>query len=285
MRLSVETKSLHRHFGDKVAIEMIKKAGFDAFDMSYYHVPLTDPLMDDNFVAYAKELRAYADSLGIDCVQAHAPFDMQYGMAWDLSEPNYFSIIRAMESAAIMGAKCIVIHALKTYDYPEEDFVDYNYRYYKTFEPYCEKFGIKVAVENLFWRDKKRNTYKGVLGSPDELCAFIEKLDSPWFTACVDVGHTSLVGWEPEDFIRGMKKGMLTALHIQDNDYLGDRHIIPFMGKLNWPNIISALKEIGYEGELNFELQAFLACFPAPLRQDALVFEEKVGRYLISLAE
>ena len=114
---------------------------------------------------------------------------------------------------------------------------------------------------------------------------FIEKLDSPWFTACIDVGHASLVGWEPEDFIRGMKKGVTQALHIQDNDYLGDRHMLPFTANLKWHNIMSALKDIEYDGELNFEIQKFASRFPNELIPDVMKFEEKVGRYLISVFE
>ncbi len=286
MRLSVETKAFHKKFGDKKGIEMIKEAGFDSLDFSFYGTDYDDPVVSEEYLSYAKEIRAVLDEVGIDCHQAHAPFDMKYGMEFDVSQPEYLVIVRSIEAAAVLGAKSIVVHAIKTNEAPADvDFTEYNYRYYKTFEPYCEKFGIKIAVENLFYRDKKRECFKGVLGNPAELSAFIEKLDSPWFTVCIDVGHASLVGYEPEDFIRGMKPGLVTALHIQDNDYLGDRHILPYTGKLNWYNIMHALKDIGYDGELNFELQTFMGKFPADFRLEVLKFEEKLGRYLIALAD
>ncbi len=286
MRLSVETKALRSKFGDEKAIEMIKEAGFDSLDFSFYGTHYYDPVVGDEYIEHAKKIRALMDDLGIDCHQAHAPFDMKYGMKFDVSQPEYLVIVRSIEAAAILGAKSIVVHAIKTNEAEEPvDFTEYNLKYYKTLEPYCEKFGIKIAVENLFYRDKKRKTFKGVLGNPSELSSFIEKLDSPWFTVCVDVGHASLVGYEPEDFIRGMKPGLVTALHIQDNDYLEDRHILPFTGKLNWVNIMKALKETGYEGELNFELQTFMHKFPMEFMLEVLKFEEKVGRYLISLSD
>ena len=71
----------------------------------------------------------------------------------------------------------------------------------------------------------------------------LDALDSPWFVACVDLGHASITGFEPEEFIRGMDSQILRALHVQDTDYLDDRHQLPFLAKLNWPEIMKALKE------------------------------------------
>ena len=283
MNLSVELYSVTKHFGDHKAVELIKQAGFDAIDYSYYYEKECEEILGENYKEYAREFRAYLDRSGICCNQAHAPFTFQYGMSLDVSEEKYLHIVRSMESAAILGAKNIVVHAVTV---PEDvDFEAYNIEYYKSFIPYCEAFNIHVAVENLFSRDPKRHRLVGKLGSPKELNRIIKKIDSPWIVACVDVGHAALTGYEPEDFISRVDPGVLKCLHIQDNDYLDDRHMLPYLANLNWSAIMTALKKCGYEGELTFEIVKYLQKFPPELIPDALKFAAVIGKHLISIYE
>lgn len=283
MNLSVELYSVTKHFGDHKAVELIKQAGFDAIDYSYYYEKECEEILGENYKEYAREFRAYLDRSGISCNQAHAPFTFQYGMSLDVSEEKYLHIVRSMESAAILGAKNIVVHAVTV---PEDvDFEAYNIEYYKSFIPYCEAFNIHVAVENLFSRDPKRHRLVGKLGSPKELNSIIKKIDSPWIVACVDVGHAALTGYEPEDFISRVDPGILKCLHIQDNDYLDDRHMLPYLANLNWSAVMTALKKCGYEGELTFEIVKYLQKFPPELIPDALKFAAVIGKHLISIYE
>ncbi len=286
MRLSIESYGPQKVFGEKEGLKQIRDAGFDCVDYSFYYRPDTDPFFGENSVEYAKEIRAYLDEIGLVCNQAHAPFAVEYNDPFDESFFPYRAIVRSMEAAAILGAKAIVVHAVGIRDASARQIEDYNYNYYKTLEPYAQKFGIRIAVENLFNTDKKRNSYENRrLGTPELLNRMLERLDSEWFTACVDLGHASMTGFEPEEFLRDVTPGQVTCLHVQDNDYRGDRHQLPFMCDLNWSEIMKTLKEIGYEGELTFEIFKYLTKMPKPLFSDALVFAEKVGRYLIHLWE
>lgn len=223
------------------------------------------------------------DAVGIVCNQAHAPFSLGYGCAFDTADKKYLWLTHAMESAAILGAENIIVHSLAV---PKSvNFESYNIGYYKSLIPYCEKFGIHVAVENLFAVDTKRKRLIGKLGSPDELNSIIEKLASPWITACVDIGHAALTGYEPEDFNEKMQPGTIKALHVQDNDYIADRHVLPYSGDINWPAVMAALKNVGYDGDLTFEIFNFLKKLPDALILDGLCFAASVGRHLISMAD
>ena len=285
MKLSIESYVLRNRFGDIKAIEMIKEAGVDALDYSYYWTDDNPEILGEGYVEYARKIRKCLEDNNIECNQAHAPIDkMKYGEKFDVSEPNYLEIVRAIESASILGAKNIIVHAIPIpFELNDVDFEDYNFQFYKSLEPYCEKFKICVAIENLFVYDKKRDFHQGVLATPKCLCSFIEKLNSPWFVACVDVGHAAITGSEPENFIKGMKPGLLSALHIQDTDYLKDRHVLPYMGDINWDNVMSALKSVNYEGELTLEVFVYLMRMPDSMLQKALCFAADMGRYLISL--
>ena len=281
MKLSVELYTLAQRFGDFKAVEIAKKAGFDAIDYSYYYDKECDDVLGDGYKEYAKKLREHLDEVGIFCNQAHAPFTFKYGMEKNISEQKYLWMVHALESASILGATNIVVHSVNV---PEGvSFEEYNVQYYKSFIPYCEKFGIHIAVENLFRRDLKRKRLTGKLGSPAELNSIVEKINSPWIVACVDIGHAALTGYEPEDFIKKMNPSVLKALHVQDNDYLDDRHILPYTGELNWEAIMESLKKAEYDGDLTFEITKFLDKFPDDLLPEAMSFAAFVGKHLVSI--
>lgn len=283
MKLAIETYALREKFGDEQALRLIREAGFDGVDYSYYYTPEDSPIVGDGYLVHAGKVRRWLDETGLTCHQAHAPFRFVYGDTMDESDPHYLEIVRAIEAASVLGAEHIIIHSVRPP--AEKDTVDYNLKFFRSFEPYCEKFGIRVAVENLFMRDRKRVCFRGRFATPETLCEIIRLLDSPWFVACIDVGHAALTGIEPEDFIAGMERGVLKALHIQDTDYRDDRHVLPYMADLNWDGIMSALRRIEYDGELTFEVFHFLERVPAGLIPETLRYAAAVGRYLIAKFE
>lgn len=284
MKLSIDTSIISQRYGDKKAIELLKEAGFDAIDYSFYHLPDNHPMRRDDFRAYASQVRTCLDENGLICNQAHAPTAVKYGDKFDISEPHFAEIIHTMEAASILGAEQIIIHVVPISDFVNDKKIEeYNTDYYKSLVPYCEKFGIHVAVENLFKIDTKRNRYWGKLATPYLMQQLIKKINSPWIVSCIDIGHVAVTGSEPEDYIRGMDSDITKALHVHDNDYILDRHFLPFAGELNWNKIMAALKDINYSGDLTFEIGRQLNHFPDELIPDALKFAALVGRHLISL--
>ena len=283
MKLSIDNGMLLARFGVYESARMIKEAGFDCIDMTYYTVPVDSPLLDDGYREYAIKLKEYLDELGLECNQAHAPFVFAYGDRFALEDPHYRAIVRSVESAAILGAKVIVVHSVG-HRQGNDILFDraYNLDYYRSLIPYCEKFGIRIAVENLF-EYGQNGGFVGRLGTPEELSEFVSELDSPCFCACLDTGHASLTGVKPEDFVAGMRADTLQVLHVHDGDYLGDRHTLPYLMDFDWQKIMCALKKIGYHGELTFEILNYFRNIPKELIPEALRFAEKTGRYLIDI--
>ena len=282
MKLSMESYNMVLSFGAYEGFKLIKEAGFDCVDMSYYYQKEDSLLLGEGYREYAFELRSYLDELGLVCNQAHAPFNFKHGEPLDASNPNYLAIVRSIESASIVGAKQIVVHSICVKKAGQLCFDHaYNLAYFKSLEPFCKKFNIKIAVENLFVLDNKRNSYMGRLGTPNELCEFVRELDSPYFVACVDVGHAAMTDGEPEEFLAGMDADLLAVLHIQDGNYREDCHTVPYLGAFHWTEIMKTLKKIGYKGELTFEIIKYMRNIPRELTKDALCFAAKIGRHLI----
>lgn len=290
MRLSVESYHLEQKFGYKKAFEMLKKAGFEAVDYSLYW-DLEGWLMEDGYRERAVAIRKALDETGLVCSQTHSPFNslgqvkkkgIVYGEAFDESNPCYVETIRAMEVSAILGAPHTVIHNLNT---PADvDLIEYNLPFFKSLQPYAEKFGIKIAIENLF-RGIGGGKFEPRIGTAESMNELLQKLNSEWFVLLVDTGHAVLGGLNPQDLIRGLTPGSVQGLHVQDTDTTSDRHQLPFMGTIHWEEVMKALKDIGYKGDLTFELPKILAPLPDELAEAAVAYAAAVGKYLIKRFE
>ena len=160
-----------------------------------------------------------------------------------------------------------------------------NLRFYRSLIPYCEKYNIKIAIENLFELDELRDRRKPCcIGTSDKLAAFVDLLDNPWFTVCLDVGHAAINVEDPQDAIRTLGK-RIGCVHIHDNDFVNDRHTIPYLGKTNWDEVCKAFAEIGYDGYFTSEAGTFEGSFPPALIPAALQLEVTVFRYLAEKIE
>lgn len=281
MRLSIDTLVMHNRFGDEEGFRLIKEAGFDAVDYSFCGVTDKEAMLGDGYIEYALKTRALLDKNGLVCTQAHAPISQIYGCNFDETEIRWLEVVRAMEAASILGAKQIVIHATKVPD--DVDDFEHTVRYYKTYEPYCEKFGIRIAIENIGKKDERRGCTVARYGAPKSLYKLLKALNSPWFVVCVDVGHAAYgVGPLPEELIEGLDNQVLRCLHIHDNDCRHDGHALPYTGNLNWEKITTALKKIDYQGDFSLETITYLSKFDRELTFEALKFAGIVGRYLIN---
>ena len=72
----------------------------------------------------------------------------------------------------------------------------------------------------------------------------------------------------------------LFTLHLSDNDGSGDQHRPPYFGTVNWPGVLSALRDISFPGPLTFELP-YLSRWPSPLRDRMLDFVRAAVGYAV----
>ena len=289
MKISMTNVSLDARFGVKDSLRMIKEAGFDAVDYDLCERGEHRQLTDD-FIEHITDVRAYMDELGLECSQVHAPFPFFYNEELELSNRRFLRMVRALEAASILGATYVVVHSIEM---PKELFGETwscNYKFYKALQPYAEKFGVRIAIENLYIEDDKRKLYHapGRFSDPKIITDFIEALDSDVFCICLDTGHAALCGIEPWVFIDNLpKKELLCALHVHDVDYYSDTHTVPYATNkykgIDWEATMHSLYKAGYQGTLNLETHIFSQNFPAPLAADAVAFSAKVAKYLTTL--
>jgi len=287
MLVSTQTEVLADRFGDAQAIRILANAGYDAFDLSLFrmYVDPDYPMNSPDFRTYAAGLRAVADEAGIVCNQAHAPFPSSTDDPEE-TELIFKMIVRAMEAAAIVGAKIIVVHPCQHMRYPgnEKALKEINLAFYKRLIPYAEKFSIQIALENM-WQYEVDHVIHSTCASPEEFCEYIDMLDSPWIVGCLDLGHVSLVHENFDHMIHALGKDRLKALHVHDTDFISDLHTMPFMAKMDYHAIAKSLADIGYDGDMTFEADNFLKGIPDALIPEAVRFMVHTGRYLAARME
>ena len=106
---------------------------------------------------------------------------------------------------------------------------------------YAKKLGAIILVEDLPRTCLGRDS-SDIL----ELISAHESL-----RVCFDTNH--LLSEDPIEFIYKLK-GKIVSTHISDYDFINERHWLPGEGKLDWQNIIKALKETGYNGVWLYEI-------------------------------
>lgn len=283
MKVSTNTGVLSRCFGLKKSLEIIKESGFTAFDLSLYGsngVPLA-PFNNEDYLDVAKEMRIFADKLGLPCNQSHAVFGSHLG-AGKTDSVIFKGTVRCMEIAAIMGAPSIVVHPMQYLPYMSnvEFLKKENLEFYNDLLPYAEKLGIVMLTENMWQRNKNNNQIIGsVCSEAKKFREYVDMLNSPYLKACLDIGHTFLTGESVANMITTLGKVRLFGLHIHDVDGIRDSHTLPYTLNVDFNEMLDSLAKISYEGDITFEADHFISVFPDELKASALKLMADVGHY------
>ena len=287
MKLVTSSNRIFRIFGEKEGIHILKKAGYDALDLTLSRLS-TDPDFlphKDDGSAYAKQLAEWSKEAALPFLQAHAPYVFDWENKNELEDRFFPLTIKALEISAITGVKICVVHP---YTYGEKynnqkEYFDLNMNIFNRLIPYAKEFGVKIALENMYRRDERRDVYvPSVCGTPEQFNQYIDALDSDFVVGCLDLGHCSLVGIEAHHFLREMGSDRVQALHVSDNDYLNDYHTLPGVGKMNWDKILKALADINYNGDFTYEADRFLLNFENEFKPTAARFMADRGRSLLA---
>ena len=283
MIISCQTNRLDVRIGRKNTIKMIKDAGFDAYDFSLYGMTKEDEeLSVEHFRTTAVELKRYADEIGIICNQAHAPLISSVGEK-QKDEWIFSRLVDAIEVASIVGAECIVVHPKQHLCYAEhaKELFEINVEFYRNLIPYAEKFGVKIATENMWQCNNGAKTpTDSVCSRAWEFNQLLDEVGSEWLVGCLDIGHVSLMRADIPKFIHQMGNRRLQALHVHDTDFVKDLHTLPFTQKIDYHAVTKALGEIDYQGEFTFEANGFIQSFPNELLLSALRLMADTGKYL-----
>lgn len=258
MKISTEICSAARIIGEEKTVELVAKAGFDAWDFSMFDMCKYDwenrclrdnnhPLYGNGYLAFARRLKQIGLDNGIVCNQSHAPFPTSCAAI-----RSYYK--RAIECTAEAGGEICIIH-------PDNDkSAEENAEMYFELLPFAKGCGVKIATENMWnWDDEKDEASPAACSDPKSFNAHLDAVNDGFFVACLDIGHAEMRGLNTNavQMIKALGP-RLQALHIHDNDLWHDSHQIPLSMSIDFAAVLKALKEIDYKGYFTLECDRYL---------------------------
>ncbi len=123
--------------------------------------------------------------------------------------------------------------------------------------PRAEAAKIAIGIENVWNR---------FLTGPFELKMFIDQFKSDYVGSYLDVGNCMVNGY-PEQWIKSLGK-RIKRVHFKDfrrGVGTGDGFVDLLSGDVNWPAVVAALNEIGYNGPVTGEMIPLYKHYPEVL--------------------
>ncbi len=217
--------------------KMIKDAGFDAIELNRPDaIPIAEILKARD--ATGLEIAGVTCSTHWDKPITHQdPAVREQGMR---------GLKLALQEAGELGCKrLLLVPGVVSKEVSYADAYKRSVEGIRAAIPAAEKAGCKIAIENV---------WNHFLLSPMEAARFVDEFDSPWVGWHFDIGNVVNFGW-PEQWIRILGPRIINV-HIKEYSRKKRDEAGPYKGfqvelgegDVSWPDVVKALREIGYEG-------------------------------------
>lgn len=284
------------------AFEYISSLGIKYIDYNFNTaVPSYDKIKENSdrgifgesleaVLEYYAPIKEAALRYGVSFGQSHAPFPMYIEESPEHSEFLIDAVNKMLAVCQYLGCPAIVVHPYFNLDtLTKEQEIEINLNMYRKLMPEAKKRGVKICLENMF-AVKNHHVIGTACSSAEEACWYIDTLNAEAgediFGYCFDVGHANISGKNLRRELNTLGH-RLTCLHIHDNDGQNDLHQCPYTQKYewgrkfctDWEGFIEGLRDINYEGTLNFETGQALAGLPVELAPSMIRLIADVGAY------
>jgi len=240
------------------AISMAKEIGFEAFEPC---VGIRGPIPLAATKADIEAIRKHAADAGMELTSIGC------GLGWDLPmtspDPSVRqrgkeALSKTLQIAQWMGVDSVLtVPGLVTPEVSYDVAMENALASIQDLVPTAEKLKVTIAVENV---------WNKFLLSPIETRDFIDQFDSEYVGAYMDVGNIILYGY-PEQWIRilGKRIRMAHAKDFRASTGNMDGFVMLLEGSVDWPRVMAAFREVGYDralvaefGPYTYSLEALL---------------------------
>ncbi len=289
MKLATTIGELYPHFvsTSAEAVRCYEGTGFTHLDYSFYNVlrPGCSFMGDD----WKREIFAAGEAaaaLGFDFVQAHSPNYNPLDPDTD-HEAGMLATRRSIEACGTLGIPTLVVHSGFTprLQYPQDKdaYFAETLEFFRAFYPDMEKHNVSLLIENSAEGNMQGRFFYMTAQEMNEYLA----IDAhPLMGACWDVGHGHMRGCDQYAELTTLGAN-LKAVHIHDNNGIGDQHLAPYCGTLDFDAVVRALRDIHFAGPFTFEADNFMGMrhFAAPVPEHDRLFQPslEVKRGALSL--
>ena len=239
-----------------------KKHGYDAVELC---IGEAGELGLSTTLARCLEIRAQAEDLGLPIASVASGIYWSYALASALPEQRQRavdSLLKMIEITAALGAKTLLTipGAVDIFFLPDTPALSYDFVMeharagLETVLPAAAENRIALGIENV---------WNKFLLSPLEMKQFVDSFNSPSIGAYVDVANVLPYGY-PEQWLRILGKRVV-GIHFKDfRRAVGtvEGFVDLLEGDVNWPEVMAAIGEIGYDGPLVAEMIPLYKHYP-----------------------
>lgn len=258
MRVAMMTGALTKYMDQENAIKTIKTLGYDAVDITFkMSINDNDEMLEGDYINHAKKIRLVADELKIPIIQAHSPYPIHIDGDDDYNKRMIEKTIKILEICSVLGIKYCVIHPWNNWNAEKN-----KNNFYDKLIPYAQKYNVIITTENMWnWDTTNDRADYAACSTPEDFLKHCETMNSEFFKGCVDIGHANMFYYDskitPRKMIETLGNKYCATLHIHDNDGKHDNHAPMRDGTVNWLDVIKALKNIHYQGDLISEFSTY----------------------------
>ena len=241
------------------AMALAARLGYQSFEVC---VGETGPVNLDATEAEITAMRREADKLGL------ALRTVGTGLGWQYPMTSPDPLIRAkaaetttqaLQIAKWLGAETIlVVPGIVSPEISYDVAIENALTAVQDMTPVAEKIGVALGIENV---------WNKFLLSPVEMRDFIDQCESEYVGAYIDTGNIILYGY-PEQYLR-ILGSRVRAVHAKDyraSTGNMDGFVMLMEGDVNWPEVVAALNEIGFDGALTAEYGTYKHSLEVMLR-------------------
>lgn len=155
-----------------------------------------------------------------------------------------------------LGSDTVVMHIFEPQDEAARPrFWEQARKSLDALQPYAGQRGVRLALENLV---QKRLGAEPPFDTGDAIYNFatisrLFDLYSPdYLGLCYDSGHAH-IGSDQIEAVALLRERLM-ALHLHDNDGVGDQHKLPFSGGIGWDRVAEIIADSGYAKGISMEV-------------------------------
>jgi sugar phosphate isomerase/epimerase len=252
LRIGVTDWNL-RLSGKVEALVLAKQLGFEGVEISLGRKPGADslPMADkeaqaQHLAAAAREGIALAGTC-LDILHVNYLKNDKLGQKW---VADGIGITRTLK-ARVMLLPFFGKGALATRE--EQDYVGDVLR---ELAPQAEKAGVILALEDTI--------------SAEDNVRIMERTRSKAVQVFYDVGNSTFAGFDPVKELRWLGKDRIAQIHLKDKGYMGE-------GSINFPEVMKAIKDIGFTGFADLETNAPSKDIAADMRKNLAFIRGLMG--------
>lgn len=186
---------------------------------------------------------------------------------------------KSIRATAVLGCKNWVIHPIMPYGVSDintenvQKTWDMNIEFMSELLETAKEYDITICLENMPFLDFS-------LSKPADILRFVKTINDEHFKICLDTGHVSVFNkLSLGDSVRELDDE-IRVLHVHDNKFSQDLHLIPYSGIIDWEDFAKALKEINFKGVFSLEA-APSAKLTTPLFEEMSILLAKIAYEII----